>query len=293
MEFLNKYDKKVSLALQILSILAISSGFFGFVIVNLFFSLFGFWDFSFLKAQYFSTGLLFIFYVTLPFVIFHAFYKGEKILERYKEVDKTKWKSFLVSFWKIFIFLVLVTLNYFIIIMPLGSGNPEIYLGNLNLFVVVWIFLIYGLVSILAKYRKDTKEASNQELNFKNISTYFLAHFNLFHVVIAPFIFLMLFTVFIYPNVPRYFGGGKPVKAEIYLNPEIIPEFKEEKYLKAGLLYQSSEVVVIIVKDEVFQISKDYISYIKYVDTIFKRTLEPGAQNFHIKDLIKLEETDR
>lgn len=287
MDYLTKNDTKISSTLQILSILAISSGFFGFVIVNLYFSLFGFWDFSFLKAQYFSAGLLFIFYIILPFVLFYAFYQGEKLLERYKKAEKIKWKSYLVYPIKIIIFVFLFCLIYMIIIIPPGFSNPALYLNQLSIMVICWNFAIYGLVGVFVQYKKDITEVTNKELNLKNTIGYLFAHFRLSPILISPFIFLIIFTIFIYPSVPRHFGGGKPVKAEIHLNSEsLISELKETKYLNADFIYQSSDVVVIMVENEVFQIKKDDIAYIKYTNTVLRKNTESGTPEIPIKDFL-------
>ena len=106
------FDKKVAIFFQLTSICAILAVLFGFLIVNMWLALFGFWDFNFLKVQYISAGLLFLCIILIHVVFAYAFFKAKDILERYRIINSSFIKSCAVNILKFLIFCILIYFSF-------------------------------------------------------------------------------------------------------------------------------------------------------------------------------------
>lgn len=83
------------------------------------------------------------------------------------------------------------------------------------------------------------------------------------------FLVLLIIPKVIYPQIPKYFGGGKPVVVAINLkNPQIIPDFKEyeeDEYIVVDLIYWTNDFIVIDYRLGSFQISISELDAIHYM----------------------------
>lgn len=256
-----KFEDKVSLSLQIVSIFAVASGFFGFLIVNAYLALYGFWDFNFLKIQYFSAGGLFLFFILVPSLFFYIFFKATEILERYKTEDENKLKTVVLFICKILLFILIFYFSFFLTFTLLLHTPILKFVG------IVWTLLIFGLVWIIRISHHEITIIRESKLNLKNIVAYFVAHFRLVYIFVAFHVFVLMFSFFVYPIVPRYFGGGKPSAVSITYEKGLNAnesEITEGSY--ALLIYQSADSLLIKSINGTYLIKQNSVAYIKYLD---------------------------
>jgi len=270
-EFLSK-ENKITNLLHLVSLLAVGTTFFGFIIVNIYLSIYGFWDFNFLKVQYFSAGGLFMFFVAVPVILFYGFIRAKDILERYRNEDKTFLKSASIFIGKFFIFVFFTAISFIIFMLPLTLGkviNSSSFIYSL---CIVWVTLIFLGVLIMVKSHKEIVESRTKKLNFHNIIIYFEAHYRLLYFFFAIPLLILMFSIFVYVSVPRYLGGGKPETVSIGLNSNFNgEEIGVKSPFDATMVYESENSALILVNKETYLIKQSNINYIKYLDTIIKK----------------------
>lgn len=276
-----KFSEKVSLILQIISIFTVSTLFFGFLIVNAYLAAFGFWDFNFLKIQYFSAGSLFLFLMLLPAALFYMFLKAEKILDKYKMLDKSLFKTISIFIFKILVFSVISFFSFFLTFAFFLQGHITQW-SFLKFICILWITLIFVLTSVIRKSYNEIKTLRNSDLNLQNIISYFGAHFRLLYVLFAIPVFLLIFSFFFYPTIPRYLGGGEPSAVSITYEKDLKTESEIPDHSYALLIYQSADLLLVKTIAGVYLLRQDDIAYIKYLDdnrlfNIIKFSVDPTS----------------
>lgn len=258
---------KISVTLQVISIIAVASTFFGFLIVNIYLSIFGFWDFNFLKVQYFSAGGLFLFFISIPTLFFYIFFKAREILEKYRLINKTKLKSVLVFISKLFIFFAISLINFFVFIFPLSLSNVFYSNPGLIFLGVLWTAIIFGTVATSIKSHGEITELRHKPINLRNIVAYFSAHYRLSYILLATLALTLIFSFFVYPVVPRYFGGGKPVEVSIGFDQNFNSEqIGVSNPFNALLVYQSADSLLILTNGGTYLLKQSDIAYVKYLE---------------------------
>jgi hypothetical protein len=247
------------------SIFAIAASFFGFVTVNMYLAMYGFWDFNFLKVQYFSAGGLFLMFLLVPASFCYAYSVAKEILEKYRKKDGSALKSFFVISARWIILIGLGTLNFFVFILVASVSNATYQANFIVAFAIMWTIVTFTATLTLIKAFGDINGMRDQPVTLKNIATYFFAHYRLLYPVLAVFLLIFLFSFFVYPVVPRYFGGGKPVAVTIGF------EQKEKKVaddlsnpLDAFLIYESNDSLLLLTEQGVYLFKQDDIAYVKY-----------------------------
>jgi hypothetical protein len=258
--------KRTGLILQILSIGAVASTFFGFIIVNIYLAFFGFWDFNFLKVQYVSAGFLFLLFTLLPATFFYVFFEARTILERYQDINKKTIKSILIILAEVIIFVALAYLSFCTFIFPISLSYISISQPFPTVLGIFWTVVIFLLVRTVIKSHKEIIETRTKILNLQNIVYYFQAHFRLLYLLFAIPSLIFIFSFIIYPVVPRYLGGGEPVTVSINL----ISTFSDNQIapvnpFNAFLIYQSSDSLLITTGTGTYLLKQSDISYIKYL----------------------------
>lgn len=262
-----KAHSKLATALQMVSLFAVVSAFFGFLIVNIYLALFGFWDFNFLKVQYFSAGGLFLFFIGSPAALFCASFRARNILETYRANSNSTFKSILVFFVKGLILFVMAVLSFGIFIFPLMFSNLTFPASFVTFLGVIWTAMIFGAAAMFIKARSDISDTRGREINFKNIVVYFFAHYRLLIVFLISPLFIFMFSFLIYPTVPRYFGGGKPVAVNIGFDQQFnSQQMGITNPFNAFLVYQSADSVLVLTDKGVYLLKQSDIAYIEYLE---------------------------
>jgi len=264
--FLSK-ESKVSKILQWVSLFTIISAFLGFIIVNSYLAIYDFWDFNFLKVQYFSAGGLFLFFIAVPSVSFYSFLKAKRILEDYRNENKSTIKSILVFLTQGLIFVFFASLSLIIFVLPVMLGkviNSTSFIYSLG---ILWVTLIFLSVRIATKSHEEIIKTSTKPINLRNILVYFGAHYRLLYFIFAIPLLIFIFSLFVYISVPRYLGGGKPVSVSISLNSNLNAEEIEAKSpFNAIMVYESENSVLVVIDGGTYLIKQSNISYIKYLN---------------------------
>ncbi len=268
--FLHK-ESKVSHALHWASLLAIGSTFFGFLVVNIYLALHGFWDFNFLKVQYFSAGGLLIFFFAFPTMFFYAFLKAREKLNEYRGKNASKLKRALVFVFKILLFAVTVWISTMIFAFPVMLSkmiNPPSFVYFLGL---VWVGLVFMGVWIAFKFQNEVAESQGKPVTLRNMAVYFGAYYRLLYFLFAVPIAIFMFSFLIYPTIPRYLGGAKPVAVTINFKQDAQMEgISTSNPLDAIMVYESENSALIVVEEGTYLIKQSDINYVKYPGAIAK-----------------------
>lgn len=261
-------ENKISNILQIASLLAIISTFFGFLIFNIYLALYGFWDFNFLKVQYFTAGVLFIFYVSFPVIFFYIFFNAREILCKYLFNHGSICKRTLIFIFKIVLFIFAFSLSFLIFVIPLGLGKVINSLSFIQFLGFIWITLILFGVQVGLKSHKEINQAHTMKVTFKNIIIYFGAFYRLLYFLIVIPTLVLIFSFFVYPSIPRYLGGGKPSPVSIGLNTNLnSKEIGVTNPFNAIMVYESENSVLVLIDGGMFLIKQSNINYVKYTET--------------------------
>ncbi|HEY0948118.1 MAG TPA: hypothetical protein VGE53_01315 [Candidatus Paceibacterota bacterium] len=266
-----RQESRLSNTLQWVSLFAVSSTFFGFLVVNSYLALYGFWDFNFLKVQYFTAGSLFLFFVALPSTFFYGFLKAVEVLNKYLKENKGALRTIFISVLKVILFGLASSLSFVLFVFPLLLGrtiNPPSFIYFLGF---VWVAMIFFGVSVAKKSHKEIAQAHSMRITLKNIVIYFGAYYRLLYFLIALPILLFMFSFFVYSSVPRYLGGAKPVAVSIGLNSNFNgEEIGVQSPFNAIMVYESENSVLILIDGGTYLIKQADISYVKYLATIAK-----------------------
>lgn len=270
-----KLDKKISMILQVLSIYGLASVFFGFLIVNIYLAFFGYWDPEFLRVQYVSAGSLFLFMLGVPAFLYWIYFIVRNYFKKYRILKTGTYTKVWTSFAEV---LILIGVSYFgftLFKVLLAFGRmPLSPAGFMNVMIVFWLALIFGSLLVVSKSREELRKAKDVDTEFKKGFLYFGAYYKFIYFVIAAPILFGMFVWFIYPFVPRYFGGGQVSTVNIGLVSDFDPkQINVENPFPGFLVYQSSDsILVLTTKGEVYTLRKDDVAYIRYLDS--NKTLE-------------------
>ncbi len=261
-------DKRITQILQIISIWVVASVFFGFLAVNIYLAIFGFWDYNFLKVQYVSAGALFLILTMIPGALFYIFLKVKNVLKDYETIEKNILKTIFVKSFTLVLFGLIAFFSFVSFIIAPSMGNIKISGGFIYFMGILWVLLVWGLVFVLTKYQEDfLTNGKKKELNLKYILWSFFEHSRLFYGLLAIPILLLMFSLLVYPLVPRYLGGGKPVSVMISFNPDYDrTEIVLEDPFPAMLVYQSSDSVFLVSGTGTYLLKQEDIAYIKYLE---------------------------
>jgi len=237
------------------AVLAAVAFFLGFLVVNSYLAEFGFWDFDFLKVEYISAGLLFMILVTIG--IFGVILR-EKILNAppQKTGRQTKaWRRFS----KCWSYFILFAINFLAFFIPINPQDKNAFLHDLTEVIMWTIILHLSFLAIRYTYRIITSHKK-----FPTFDEIFMG-WKFFNLIWAPLLILFTFVTFsmyIYPLVPRAWGGGKPTAVVLYLNND--PQFTSP--LNAELIYQSPDSVLVLVRNETYLIKQISVTNIQYLE---------------------------
>lgn len=261
-------DKRITQLLQIVSIGVIASVFFGFLAVNIYLAIFGFWDYNFLKVQYVSAGVLFLILTMIPGALFYIFLKVKSVLKDYESKGRNIFKTIFVKSFTIVLFGLIAFFSFVSFIIAPSMGNIKVSGGFIHAMGIWWVLLVWGSVFVLAKYQQDFLGVNKKkELNFRYILWSFFEHGRLFYGLMAIPMLVLMFSLIVYPLVPRYLGGGKPVSVMISFNPDYDrTEIGLEDPFPAMLVYQSSDSVFLVSGTGTYLLKQDDIAYIKYLE---------------------------
>lgn len=261
-------DKKITQILQVVSIGVVASVFFGFLTVNIYLAIFGFWDYNFLKVQYVSAGVLFLILTTIPGGLFYIFLKVNKALKEYENADKKILKTIFVKVFTVVLFGLAAFFSFFSFILAPSMSNIKVSGGFVHAMGFWWVLLVWGLVFVLTKYQQDfLTDNKKKELNFRYILWSFFEHGRLFYGLLTIPMLILMFSLIVYPLVPRYLGGGKPVAVMIAFDSEYTQvETNLENPFSAFLIYQSSDSVLTVTGTGTYLFKQSDIAYIKYLE---------------------------
>ena len=261
-------DKKITQILQLVSIGVIASVFFGFLIVNSYLAIFGFWDYNFLKVQYVSAGTLFLILTLVPGSLFYIYLKVKKALKDYETKNRKLLKTIFVKVFTVILFGLVAFFSFFSFILAPSMSNIKVSGGFIFAMGIWWVLLVWGLVFVLAKYQQDfLVNNKKKELDFRYILWSFFEHGRLFYGLMAIPMLVLMFSLIVYPLVPRYLGGGKPVSVMISFNPEYERAgIGVENPFPAMLIYQSSDSVLTVTETGTYLFKQGDIAYIKYLE---------------------------
>ena len=257
-KILSPYTK---LILELLSILIAGSLVFGFLIVNLYLSQLGAWDFDFLKVEYISAGLLF--FIFLGFAIFLVVMRERFIyfISGHAFIDKSGWKKMEVIVLRIITYLLMILLNGFLFFIPVEAKSIS------GFFIACYSMALWGIASHLLVLAG--KNSYNRIMTFKN----HVGNFNttlstweglgkLVYSPIAAIAVIAIFSVYVYPLIPRSWGGGRPINVKIYF----VQNAPYASSMPAQLISQSSESALVSFDGDTYTIKQDQITDIEYLD---------------------------
>ncbi|MDR3547140.1 MAG: hypothetical protein P4M11_02480 [Candidatus Pacebacteria bacterium] len=273
----NSISILVKNALGLLTIASAMSLVCGFLIVNLYLGQFGFWDFNFLKFEYVSAGILFLLFTGL---IAFFFLVALVIHEEFKEhfglrktrVKKLNYWFFRILTWilEIFIYYEFWNLNYSFLNMFVRHNNSSAGLF-VNAALVVWIVIICILsFNAFKAYKRLQSPSITSPENLRSIILKWLEFFRIFYLPLFFVVLLLIFSILIYPFIPRSFGGGAQVNIMVYLksSSDLPSSFS------AKLIHQSPDSILIDASSSTYLLPADQISHIQYLDSA------KGFQNF-------------
>ena len=251
--------------LEWLSIIGIASVLFGFFIVNLFLSNYGLWDFSFLRTEYISAGILFmIFLFVTAGPVAWAYDKTWDWKERFKNhrwfikfgVWVGKWTlriASLIPGYYFLNFLVLVT-------------DPKIKSGLIFGIFFVVMFFVASSMSFLHGYYKEKIRGIELQPNISKIKKALIGWLYSLAPIYTGGLLLcivMIFSLATYPFIPHFFGGGEPVLVQI--------NFKNNNFgstsTQAMLVYQTGDMIVFSNATGTYSMNESEISSVQYMES--------------------------
>ncbi len=260
-------NKRITQILQLVSIGVIVSVFFGFLSVNIYLAIFGFWDYNFLKVQYVSAGTLFLILALFPGGLFYIFLKVKNVLKEYENNERTILKTIFTKVFTVILFGLVAFFSFssFVIAPSLSNITTSGFIYALG---ILWVLLVWGLVFVLTKYHKEFfRSESKKETTVGYILWSFFEHGRLFYGLLAIPMLVLMFSLIVYPLVPRYLGGGKPVSVMISFTPDYDrTEIELENPFPAFLVYQSSDSILTVTSTGTYLLKQSDIAYINYLE---------------------------
>ncbi len=261
-----KWSKIVVLISKFFLALATITYILGLLITNFYFGKFGVTTLSLLRANYLLVGS----FGLIPFII--SIYVGNLVLMSKKAMIKyneTKEKNYLVLvFFYLFLSIVMMA---FAIVMVNSVANIKMMS---SLYCLLYSLVIIAM--IWSTFYLKGKIKSIPDFKYKKIHHSIYFHFGLvICLVICILLYSQIFSSHLYPSIPSYLGGVKPVLVDFYLDPNSVvnESFKscgsdkdENKAWKVELILATDKEYILSVGDDkhILWIKKDEIKAIRY-----------------------------
>jgi hypothetical protein len=277
---LEKWEKIASLIGKVIFALGSTSYVLGILITNISIGRFGPPVVSLVKANYFLTGV----WGLLP-IYFSIFVIGVILL-----ICKSSWsipKKVLVSIMSLVILRFLVgSIKVLLIEFLEIKVGINWWILMLFSFLVSGAVISYFLIDWLF-YETVKPQKGREELLYRLI----IANATLFIFIIFIVFYVYVFAWGIYPEIPFFLGGAKPVKVQIYVDPnsEINSSFEKCKLSQISqgvwggkLIIEADNDYFFAVPDtkEALCVKKQDIKAIKYSPELF---FEGGGGKFRGK----------
>jgi hypothetical protein len=190
----------------------------GLLAANIYFGQFGVSTISVIKANCFLTGAWMILFLLFSSIIVFSI--------RFFIKDKSFCKMALF----LFIMIVLLLFVNYTLRSKLGVETTKEWLYVL-LCSLATVFIIMLFVSNVVNRVREEKESL---WDIGRDFLYVAAHIILFFVMLLTY--TAIFTKYVYPSIPAYIGGGKPVKVHVFvdISSEINNSFKDCKLTNRG-----------------------------------------------------------
>lgn len=266
----------IGASLGILSVITAFSLFFGFLVVNIYLAQFGFWDFNFLRVDYITAGLLFMLFIGLPvgfswlldksYASINAHVITNKSLPKRIAIRITKW-----VFKLIFLGIALyVDYFFFSIVMVAGSNVNKTFV---TIESMIWFAVIMITTSAVRKSYRKVKAFKADTSSLREKIEHWVEIFKpVYYLPFVMLVILVAFSFLMYPLIPRYWGGGAETDIVIYLknNTNLVSP------LRAKLVYQSQDSLLINSSSSTYLLPTDQISDIQYLSSnpIFQKLLD-------------------
>lgn len=248
--------------LEILSVGAISSIFLGCLIININLAQFGFWDFNFLRFQYITSGILFIIFFGFTFFTLFFFKLVHFSIIEHNSISYLK-KKRVVSLFIWFITLPITIIIHTLFFMLFIEGKNLLTLFGFSLLLsLLWMGMIGVLIKIILNLYRKIKEPVSKGLVLYDLILQWGYFLRVFFIPLLVISIIIVFASFIYPVIPRTWGGGKPVDISItFKNSGMINEASSGK-----LIYQNSNFLLINNQFGSFLLKEDNVDLIRYIE---------------------------
>jgi len=236
----------------------------GFLVVNIYLSFFGFWDFQFLKTEYVSAGLSFIFHIALTLIIIAMLYAGITRIRVFFKAQQTnnKFINFILTvlsslslvLWGIFA----VSLNAFIF-----TYEYEVFFILLAItYSVISLLLIGSLLWAILTINKAGATLLNSQKNQWKVGILLPL------TTIGILALITVYAFYVYPFLPKYIGGGEPAKAELVFKstPTYLKTIHANEPISVNIISQTEKSILFMFKEEIFLINYDNIDAIQYFE---------------------------
>lgn len=251
-----------SAILGILSVITAFSLFFGFLVVNIYLGQFGFWDFNFLRVEYVTAGILFMLFITFPSILWWLLDKMYDSLNAHTAIHKSVFKKILSPVLKLIFLSIALYINYvfFSLLVSASSFSKTTSFGIAS---IGWFVIIAIVAAGMRKSYRGAKALKKIDpMNLREmIEGWAELSRPAYYLPLFLFVMPLAFSIFLYPLVPRYWGGGAQTKIMIYLKSNT----NLTSPLPAKLIYQSQDSLLINASGSTYLLPTDQILDIQYL----------------------------
>ena len=137
--------------------------------------------------------------------------------------------------------------------------------GFLSSIAAIWVIIVWLATYVSKKSQAEIRENYTDIESLKNTFKYIFAGYKIFVMLLFTPVLIGIFSVFVYPMVPRYLGGGEPTPVAIYFEKNSDVSYISSSTPYYGLLiYQSPDFVLTKDDKRVFLIKQENIAYQEY-----------------------------
>ncbi len=256
---------KAKTILEWLSVITITSALFGFFIVNLFLANYGLWDFSFLRTEYISAGILFMVFLFITAgPVAWAYDKTWDLKERFK---KHRWfVRFGVWIGKWVIRIISLIPGYYFLSFIVFVNDPTVKSWLIFGIFFIEMFFVACSISFLHGYYKERVRGVELQPNISKIGKvlmqwlYSLVPFYTGGLLLC---IVMVFSLATYPFIPHFFGGGEPVLVKINFKNNAF----EATSTQAMLVYQTGDTIIFSNVTGTYSMNESEVSSVQYLES--------------------------